>query len=672
MKSSYFRLYLLYFFLTVSHVCLGQSELDIHAQKAPASAKKDLTKLAQYLTQSATNDYDKVRAIYIWITHNIKYDIKAFQKGKIQVQSVHETLKKRKGVCEHYSRLFVALCKEVNIDAFFIPGYSKGITYDEKDPFYIADHAWNAVKINQEWHLVDATWGSGYTELRTSKIRMLLYQLFKIPYIPQKHQFIQKPNDFWFLTKPYEMVKTHLPINPIWQLRDCPVPIAIFEQNDSTIQAFTEADQRVAGKCMDVKSKIADYERITAIGKLLHDGHVSLRFNEKNHRFITAAYVEYARQLLKKSDDNRNTRIQLQELEEAAKYFKDARRYALLFDKDNLAMKRYHDGKVHLRNKTINKPLNQLLGKIAKREKGNEKALKQRRKIFRKITAAQAKVENKVNSLMGDHIAFIPFGKKDQKARVKLNLEVINHNYIIQDSLRSKALVLTDSITRYDRNIQEKIALGRQTYQKSIQLIKNNHQMNQQGGLTKIACLSPIVSNNTQLIKNLATHRILEEELRRLENRLISPKTRKRYIFHAVMLKSLNRNKNLIRSNKLFSVNDIGADESYDDENQALINTYLAIGARYKEQYIRYSRKVAWWKKELKLIKKQSKAIYQTQKLETYRYHKGLQLIEKRYNSLSSQNQSFKIMCKDGLSAIRIRIRQLKQRLKKEEKESKS
>ncbi|MBC7861457.1 MAG: hypothetical protein IAF38_00700, partial [Bacteroidia bacterium] len=66
------------------------------------------------------------------------------------------------------------------------------------------NHAWNSVKINDKWYLMDVCWASGKIAKRKRKIN-------------------SGRNDFYYLTPPEEFIKTHRPVKNNWQLLSEPV-----------------------------------------------------------------------------------------------------------------------------------------------------------------------------------------------------------------------------------------------------------------------------------------------------------------------------------------------------------------------------------------------------------------------------------------------------------------
>lgn len=249
--------------------------IDEHARNAPSTVTGSIEKLAAYLVKPAANDVEKVRSFYVWIAENISYDVQAFLKGVLKQYSPEEVLQKRKAVCQGYSGLFKALCEEAGIPCELIPGYSKGYGYVPKKSFTNSDHAWNAVYLNNKWHLLDVTWGAGG--------------------INEKQKFVKEFNEAYFLTDPASFVFKHMPLDPIWQLLDCPVSIQDFAKGDEAVAATLKSGK----KCMDFEKAIAGFEKLSAADKELQSAKNAYAFNPDNPVALATAYVNHAYYLTK-------------------------------------------------------------------------------------------------------------------------------------------------------------------------------------------------------------------------------------------------------------------------------------------------------------------------------------------------------------------------------------
>lgn len=179
--------------------------------------KGNLNQLVSDLTKDFDNDIDKTRAIYFWVTENISYDYKLFNKGKQKIKFnckskaeceikkqefennlVEKTLRKRKGVCSGYSTLFKRMCDIAKIQCLYIGGYVKTKSAHIGQTG-ILDHAWNAVIIDNKTYFIDTTWASGYCE-KDKKGKL--------------NNFVKNRNDFYWFTPEEKFAIDHFPKNP--------------------------------------------------------------------------------------------------------------------------------------------------------------------------------------------------------------------------------------------------------------------------------------------------------------------------------------------------------------------------------------------------------------------------------------------------------------------------
>ncbi|WP_308253377.1 transglutaminase domain-containing protein [Geminocystis sp. GBBB08] len=117
--------------------------------------------LANILSQYADTEEEKARIIYTWITDNITYDVAAladlFENNIYPDIKVETVLNTRSTICSGYANLYQQLAQYMGLKSVIVTGYAKGINYVVGDDNEV-NHAWNAVKINQNWYIIDTTW----------------------------------------------------------------------------------------------------------------------------------------------------------------------------------------------------------------------------------------------------------------------------------------------------------------------------------------------------------------------------------------------------------------------------------------------------------------------------------------------------------------------------------
>jgi hypothetical protein len=178
-----------------------RTAIDAHALAAPPEVEKSTKTLAAYLTSDLHTEQKKVRAIYRWITDRIEYDVDAFLAGRLSKMNASEVLAKRQSVCDGFATLFEELSHEAGLDVKTIAGFAKGYVGQGAHHFDKPNHMWNALKLDGEWRMIDATWGAGY--VADGKYKKVLSEAF-------------------FMVPPEQLVFSHFPQDDAWQLQHTP------------------------------------------------------------------------------------------------------------------------------------------------------------------------------------------------------------------------------------------------------------------------------------------------------------------------------------------------------------------------------------------------------------------------------------------------------------------
>ena len=171
---------------------------DIAIRALGAPPVETVEDIADYLIESNMSERERAYAIYRWIAANIEYDAEGLFSGSYGDLSAEGLLRSRRSVCSGYTNLFEALANVSGLEAATIHGYSKGWGYEVGEPVGDANHAWNAVRIDGDWQLIDATWGAGYVD--------------------DSGRYVPDFEDYFFLTPPDQFIYRHLPEDPAWQL----------------------------------------------------------------------------------------------------------------------------------------------------------------------------------------------------------------------------------------------------------------------------------------------------------------------------------------------------------------------------------------------------------------------------------------------------------------------
>ena len=292
--------------------------------------------LTQQITEGKATDSIKIEAIYEWLTRNVNYDnTRKWQPEGDTVlrQEPYNVVVLKKAVCMGYAKTFREMCRLSGIEAYVVEGWAKSSSGSlERE-----GHAWNVVKINNNWHLLDATWDAGNT-------------------INPKKYFLMDPSVF---------CQNHLPRDPMWQLLNAPVSINCFTNNrncnddPSPISAFNYADT------------IRIWQNLDSLQQVYNQAIRTLNFNPNDLmalRELADYYTQKATLLInqykeirtaitnkKRAVNGKETVLKL--LETSTNYLKSAQiNYQELIDKNKKGI--YTDA--HWNNESIKELLNNL------------------------------------------------------------------------------------------------------------------------------------------------------------------------------------------------------------------------------------------------------------------------------------------------------------------------
>jgi transglutaminase-like putative cysteine protease len=141
----------------------------------PDSEQTSIDSVGKYLAARITDKKLLVKALHDYVVNRLHYDydaLKLIEAGDYEhtpEQTAEAVFAARTGVCEGYSRLMVALGKAAGVEIAFVTGYirdSRRRLSVSDDPWDTSQrealegvgHAWNAVKLDDQWYLIDATW----------------------------------------------------------------------------------------------------------------------------------------------------------------------------------------------------------------------------------------------------------------------------------------------------------------------------------------------------------------------------------------------------------------------------------------------------------------------------------------------------------------------------------
>ena len=229
------------FFLLITKLSFSQKQslnfsyIDRKVQSIEACAPDSL---AQKLSASYATDVEKIRSIFRWITENIAYRTRNYlgsRKGakhlfdeepedtlsaSLNERIALEVLRKKEAVCDGYARLFKTLCDYAGIRSEIITGYAR-TNMNRMGEQFKSNHRWNAVLVDSNWYLLDATWASGYITYSSD-------------------QFVKAYDDYYFMTPPEDFIRDHYPEDSRWTLLANPPTLREFYRTPFRHSAFAK------------------------------------------------------------------------------------------------------------------------------------------------------------------------------------------------------------------------------------------------------------------------------------------------------------------------------------------------------------------------------------------------------------------------------------------------
>ena len=199
---------------------------DVQVTGMPRSVQTSVAAVGKYLAERIADKRRLVKALHDFVVLRLDYDVATARLsgddrftapvGKRPSQRAVDVFTARRGVCEGYARLMVALGKAAGIEIAYITGFireaGRHIDGDATDDAVKASlegsrHAWNAVKVDGQWLLVDATWDNPVGGKRGPDDRVL---------------------STYLMTPPHLFRLDHLPEETAWQLSQVPLSAGEF------------------------------------------------------------------------------------------------------------------------------------------------------------------------------------------------------------------------------------------------------------------------------------------------------------------------------------------------------------------------------------------------------------------------------------------------------------
>ncbi len=189
-------------------------------REIPREQEGSVEAVARYLSEREPDPYLRIKALHDYVADRVVYDVASLTPGNRAPQDAGTVFSSRRGVCEGYARLLVAMGEAANERIVYLVGNAR----DEEDQISGIGHAWNAVQIENRWYLIDATWDAGNVN---------------------GDQFEKHYKSDYFLTPPDMFSLDHLPEEEDWQLRQEPLSRGEFVRQPRLKPSFFRAGLRL-------------------------------------------------------------------------------------------------------------------------------------------------------------------------------------------------------------------------------------------------------------------------------------------------------------------------------------------------------------------------------------------------------------------------------------------
>ena len=122
----------------------------LYSEEERNKIEEEVEKLIKTLiTPDITEDYDKIKTIHDYIINNTKYDLE--NKEETKSYMAYGPLFNHLATCNGYTDLMAIFLTKMGYDNY-------KVATTEETSENTEGHAWNAVKVNDEWYHLDLTW----------------------------------------------------------------------------------------------------------------------------------------------------------------------------------------------------------------------------------------------------------------------------------------------------------------------------------------------------------------------------------------------------------------------------------------------------------------------------------------------------------------------------------
>lgn len=153
------------------------------------SVQEEINKVKQLvIKQNFTTDYEKCRWIHNYLVKSVRYNFEAvsYPNNFPEAFEIDGVFKGKRAVCEGIAKAYKFLCDKLGVESLIAFGTATS-EYFGQDLL----HAWNIIKIENQFMHVDVTWDIGVSE--SSKYMRYDYFCISDMYLKKDHIFSNFP-----------------------------------------------------------------------------------------------------------------------------------------------------------------------------------------------------------------------------------------------------------------------------------------------------------------------------------------------------------------------------------------------------------------------------------------------------------------------------------------------
>jgi hypothetical protein len=202
-------------FLCITHLTVPAQQKYNHVDKYVAALGSldslNVASIAEQLTQPFGSKEEKSRAVFYWIAHHIKPDLKGMRTNDNRKSKPETVILNRTATAVGYANLFQEMLSLADIRCLTVDGYVKRFEDDINNPVD-PNHTWNVVQLGNspsQWFYVDVTMAAGYIDKR--------FSVFTPNFVSQ-----------YFFCNTAVFNLQHFPDNDAWMIGDGPSSIKHF------------------------------------------------------------------------------------------------------------------------------------------------------------------------------------------------------------------------------------------------------------------------------------------------------------------------------------------------------------------------------------------------------------------------------------------------------------